>query len=153
MILLEFSIGNSSFNSKVESRKLAGALDSCFVLFGTLQRCAPTEPGGNRTRDLTVRKPVSNCCTIYASSRLGISTSSINDLAHYYPPLPCTSYLHTEDMVDPEIHDFPLDDQFTVDFIHQIVQEVNIRKRIAILTPPLTLHKRFCPGFNASNLG
>ena len=28
--------------------------------------------------------------------------------------------LHTEDMVGPEIHDFPLDDQLTVDFMHQM---------------------------------
>ena len=29
-------------------------------------------------------------------------------------------YLHTEDMVGPEIHEFSLDDQLTVDFIHQL---------------------------------
>ena len=76
-----FSIRNSSLISKVESRKLAGALDSCFVLFGTLQQCAPTEPGGKRTRDLTVRKPVSNRCATSARSRLEFSTSPINDIA------------------------------------------------------------------------
>ena len=26
-------------------------------------------------------------------------------------------YLHTEDMVDPEIHDFPLDERLTIDFM------------------------------------
>ena len=51
-----FPIRNSSLVSKVESQKLAGALDSCFVLFGTLQQCAPTDPGVNRTHDVTVRK-------------------------------------------------------------------------------------------------
>ena len=71
---------NSSLISKVESRKLAGALDSCFVLFGTLQQCAPTDPGGNRTRDLTVRKPVSNRCATSARSRLEFSTSPVNDM-------------------------------------------------------------------------
>ena len=45
--LSTFSIINSSLISKVESRKLAGALDSCFVLFWTLQQCPPTEPGEN----------------------------------------------------------------------------------------------------------
>ena len=29
-------------------------------------------------------------------------------------------YLHTEDMVSPEIHDFLLDDQLTVDFMLQM---------------------------------
>ena len=77
--MLQFSIRNSSLISKVESRKLTGALDSCFVLFGTLQQCAPTESGGNRTRDLTVRKPVSNRCARSARFRLESSTSQIND--------------------------------------------------------------------------
>ena len=54
VLITEFSIRNSSLISKVESRELAGALDSCFVLFGTLYQCSPTEPGGNRTRSLTV---------------------------------------------------------------------------------------------------
>ena len=66
---VEFSSRNSSQISKFESRKLAGALDSCFVLFGTLHQCAPTEPGGNQTRDLTVRKPVSNRCATGARFR------------------------------------------------------------------------------------
>ena len=57
------------------------ALDSCFVLFGTLHQCAPTEPSGNRTRDLTVRKPVSNRCATSARSRLEFSISAINDIA------------------------------------------------------------------------
>ena len=74
-----FSIRNLSLISKVESRKLAGTLDSCFVLFGILQQCAPTEPGGNRTRDLTVRKPVSNRCTTSTRSRLEFSNAPIND--------------------------------------------------------------------------
>ena len=29
-------------------------------------------------------------------------------------------YLHTEDMVNPEIHEFLLDDQLTGDLIHQM---------------------------------
>ena len=29
-------------------------------------------------------------------------------------------YLHSEDMVGPEIHDFPLYDQLAVDFIHPV---------------------------------
>ena len=36
--------------------------------------------GGNRTRDLTVRKPVSNRCAKSARSRLEFSTSPINDI-------------------------------------------------------------------------
>ena len=52
--------------SKVERGKLAGALGSCFVLFATLQQCAPMEPGGNRTRDPTVRKQASNRCATSA---------------------------------------------------------------------------------------
>ena len=76
------------------------------------------EHGENRTRDLTVRKQVSNCCATSAHSRLEFSTLPINDIARIYPPLPCMLYLHTEHMVGPEIHDFPLDDQLTVDFIH-----------------------------------
>ena len=79
-VIVDFSIRNSSLISKVESRKLTGALDSCFVLFGTLQQCASTQPGGNRTRDLTVRKPVSNRCVTSARSRLEFSTSPINDI-------------------------------------------------------------------------
>ena len=111
------AIFDSSLISKVESRKLAGALDSCFVLFGTLRQCAPTQPGGNRIRDLTVRKPVSNCCVTSARSRLEFSTSPIIDTARII--LHClVCYFHTEDIVGHEIHDFPLDDQLTVDFIH-----------------------------------
>ena len=79
--IMQFSIRNSSLISKVESLKLAGTLDSCFVLFGTLQQCAPTEPGRNRTRDRTVRKPVSNRCATSARSRLEFLTSPINDIA------------------------------------------------------------------------
>ena len=78
--LLIFSIRNPSIISKVESRKLAGALDSCFVLFGTLQQCEPTEPDGNRNLDLTVRKQVSNRCATSARSQLEFSTSPINDI-------------------------------------------------------------------------
>ena len=42
-------------------------------------------------------------------------------------------YLHTEDMVGPEIHDFLLDDQLTVDFIHQkqIFVQLNLDLRCA----------------------
>ena len=79
------SIRNSSLISKVESRKLAGAMDSCLVLFGTLQQCAPTEPGGNRTRHFTVRKPVSNHCATSARSRLEFSASPINDISVKIP--------------------------------------------------------------------
>ena len=43
-ILLEFSIDNPLLTSTVESKKLPGVLDSCYVLFGTLQQCAQTEP-------------------------------------------------------------------------------------------------------------
>ena len=111
---------NSSLISKVESRKLAGALDSCFVLFGTLQQCAPTEPGGNRTRDLTVRKPVSNRCAASARSRLEFSTSPINDVLREVSSIVLYIILTYRGMVGPKIHDFPLDDQFTVDFIHPI---------------------------------
>ena len=76
-----FSIINWSSIGKVESLKLAGALDSCFILFGTLQQCAPTDPSRNGTRDLTVRKPVPNHCATSARSRLEFSTSPINDIA------------------------------------------------------------------------
>ena len=40
-----FLFTNSLIISKAEGQELAGALDSCFVLFGTLQQCAPKEPG------------------------------------------------------------------------------------------------------------
>ena len=116
--MLEFSIRNSSLISKVESRKLAGALDSCFVLFGTVQQCAPTEPGGNRTRDLTVRKPVSNRCATSARSRLEFSTSPINDILRELSSIVLYVILTYRGHGWPEIHDFPLDDQLTVDFIH-----------------------------------
>ena len=76
----KLSIRNSSIISKVESRKLAGALDSCFALFGTLQQCALTGPGRNRTRDLTVRNQVSNRCATSARSRLKFSTLPINEI-------------------------------------------------------------------------
>ena len=33
-----------------------------------------------------------------------------------YPPLHRMLYLHTEEWLAPKIHDFPLDDQLTVDF-------------------------------------
>ena len=54
-----FSIRNSSLSSKVESSKLARALGSCFVLFGTLQLCVPTELGGNKhaTSQLETKSP------------------------------------------------------------------------------------------------
>ena len=84
--MLEFSIRNSSLISEVESRKLVGALINCFVLFGTLQQCAPTKSGGNRTWNLKVRKQVSN------RFRLGISTSPINDIARITSP-PIASYV------------------------------------------------------------
>ena len=77
-LIQKFSIRNSSLISKAESRKPAGALDSCFVLFGTPQQCAPAEPGGNRARDLKVRKPVSNRCATSARSPPEFSTSPIN---------------------------------------------------------------------------
>ena len=77
---MDFSIRYSSLISKVESRKLAGALDSCFVLFGTFQRCAPTEPCGNRTRDLTDRKTVSNRCATNARYRLENSSRGQTDM-------------------------------------------------------------------------
>ena len=60
---------------------MAGALDSCFLLFGTLQQGTPLEPGGNRTRDLTVRKQVSNRCAMSGRSRLEFPNSSINETA------------------------------------------------------------------------
>ena len=79
--------------------------------------CAPTEPGRNRTRDITARKQVSNRCATSARSRLEFSTLSINDIARIILHR-LVYYFHTADMVDTGIHDLPLDDQLTVDFIH-----------------------------------
>ena len=72
---------NSLLISKVENRKLAGAPESCLVMFGTLQWCAPTESCGNRTCDLTVGNQV----TTNARSRVEVSTSPINDIARIIP--------------------------------------------------------------------
>ena len=60
---------------------MPGILDSCFVQFGTLRQCAPTEPSGKRTRNLTVRNQVSNRCATDALSQLEYSTSQTNDIA------------------------------------------------------------------------
>ena len=75
------SFRNSPSISKVERRKLAAALDSWFVRFGTLQQCAPMEPGRNRTRELTIRNQASNRCATSAHSGLEFSTSLISDIA------------------------------------------------------------------------
>ena len=53
-------------------------MDSCFVLFGTLQQCAPMEPGRNRTRHLTVGNQICNHCTTSTRARLESSTSPTN---------------------------------------------------------------------------
>ena len=91
---------------------------SFFVLFGTLCLCATTEPSGNQTRNLTVWNPVSKHCAAIVRSRLECSTPPINDIVRIF--LFClVCYFHTENMVGPGIHDFPLDEQLTVDFIHR----------------------------------
>ena len=92
--LFEFSIRNSSLISKVKSRKLAGALDCCFVLFETLQQCAPMEPGVNRTRDLTVKKPVSNCCATSVPASFRLSALLINDEFQIENSNQIPNYLH-----------------------------------------------------------
>ena len=119
-IFLKFSIKISSLISKVESRKLAGALDSCFVLFGTLQQCTSTEPGGSRTHDLTVRKPVSNHCATSARSQLELSTSPINDILRELSSIASYVILTYRGMVGLKYYNFPFDDQITVDFMHQM---------------------------------
>ena len=74
------SIGNFSFTSKIGHRKLAGALDRCFVLFENLQQCTPNvawwEPNSQPNR---LENNVSNYSATGARSRLGSSTSPIND--------------------------------------------------------------------------
>ena len=66
-----------------------------------------------------IRNQVSKRRITGARYRLMISTSPITDIARII--LPClVCYFHTEDMVGPEIHDSPLDDQLTVDFTHQL---------------------------------
>ena len=55
------------------------AISFCLELFSSAHQ--RSLPGGNRTRDLTVRKPVSNHCAISARSWLECSTSPITHIA------------------------------------------------------------------------
>ena len=89
-------------------------MNSYFVLFGTLQQCAPMEPGGNRTRNLTVQIR----CTTDARFRLEFSTSPINDILRELSSIASYVIRTYRGMVGSEIHDFPLDDQLIDDFIH-----------------------------------
>ena len=124
-------------------RYLAGALDSCFVLFGTLQQCAPTEPGGNRTRDLTVRNQVSNRCATSARSRLEFSTSPINDIARIILHcLVCYTYIQRNGW--PRNSRLPLDDQLTVDFIHHVLIILWTICKLIDLTHTLCRYYRYC---------
>ena len=62
-------------------KKPTGALDICFILFGTFQQCAPTKHFRNRIYHLTVKETIfSNSHAPSARFRLGISTSPINDI-------------------------------------------------------------------------
>ena len=110
----KFSMRNSSLIHKVESQKLAEALDSCFVLFGTLQQCVLTRPGGNRNCNLTVRNQVSNHRATNARSRLEFSTSPINDILRELSSIVLYVILAYRKMVGPKIHHLPLDDKPTV---------------------------------------
>ena len=51
----KFSIENSSLTDKFARQKLTGALDICFILFETLQQCAPRDSDGSRTCNLSVQ--------------------------------------------------------------------------------------------------
>ena len=73
-----FQWGNSSLISKVESKQLSGALDSCFVLYGTFEQCATTEPWWEPNTQLhSLETNISNRSITDALSRLGILTSPI----------------------------------------------------------------------------
>ena len=97
-IIRKFLIKNSSLFSKVESRKLAGALGSCFVLFKTLQQGVLTELDGNRAR---------NCSTMGARSRLKISISAANDIARIIHRC-LVYYTYTQRTDQPRNSRFPI---------------------------------------------
>ena len=70
-----FSIRNASITSQVESWKLTGVVDSCFIQFGTFQQCSPTNASYYFTTDVRSPLRISNspnnelsCIVLYVTS-------------------------------------------------------------------------------------